>query len=127
MRSDVLVYLAGPITPKNGYTMQQNAEAALEVYLRLLKLGIPCFLPHLNCFIPNLETCGVEYKTWTEYDFAVMWKCSHILMLPRWRDSAGAIAERNYAIEHGMDVYYTEESLLSSLGFAPPPSPLRLS
>jgi hypothetical protein len=99
MRPDLFVYLAGPLTARDGWTVEHNVIAALRVYQQLVTAGIPCFCPHLSA-----EMTEVEYETWMAHDFAVIDRCTHVLMLPRWESSPGAVREHQYAIAQGKTI-----------------------
>ena len=113
MRSDVLVYLSGPITPAHGYTVEQNATFALTVYYDCLRAGIPAFCPHAAALDP--ASFAIDCETWMAYDFAMIDRCTHMLMLPRWAESKGAIREANYATLRGMCVFYDLDALVRHL------------
>lgn len=102
MRTDVFAYLSGPITAKNGYTVEGNVSEALRVWLEFIVLGVPMFCPQLSGAFPS--ALEVPYETWMAYDFAVIDRCSHMVMLPRWESSAGAVRERKYAKDRGIPV-----------------------
>lgn len=53
MNKDVLVYISGPMTAKDGYTIEENTAAGVRVYLDLLRRGIPAFSPHLSGAFPS--------------------------------------------------------------------------
>ena len=103
MRKDVLVYISGPMTAKDGRTIEQNTADGVAVYLQLLKLGIPAFSPHLSGGFPSAWT-ALPHAEWLAYDFAIMDRCTHLLMMPRWETSAGAVREREYALKIGKPV-----------------------
>jgi hypothetical protein len=109
MRTDVFVYLSGPITAKAGYSVEQNVAAAVKVYFALLARGIPCFCPHLSGAFPS--AFGVDYETWLAYDFAVIARCTHVLLLDRWDTSTGAVREREFAESIGVPVVNNVEDL----------------
>jgi hypothetical protein len=111
---NAFVYISGPITAKNGRTVEQNVFEALHVYLRLLKAGIPAFCPHLSAAFPSGWT-DVDYETWMAYDFAVIDRCTHVLMLPTWEGSAGARRELDYANAKRIPVLFSEADLLNAL------------
>jgi hypothetical protein len=115
VRRDVFVYLSGPITPKNGRTAERNAADALAVHLRLVKDGIPSFCPHLCGMFPSAWT-DVSYDQWMAYDLAVLDRCTHVLMLDGWRESAGADLEVRYAVDRGMPIAFSEDELYQLLG-----------
>lgn len=112
--SDVFVYLSGPITAKHGYTVEENAAAAVKVYLDLLSRGVWSFCPHLSAGFPS--AFAIDYETWIAYDFAVIDRCTHVLMLPRWETSSGAVREREYALSHGKIITSYEGLLAASDG-----------
>ena len=113
MRRDLFVYISGPMTAKHGYTVEENVAAGLRVYLDCLKAGIPAFCPHLGGAFPTAWT-AVDWETWLAYDFAVIDHCTHVLMMPRWETSTGAVKERDYAIQHGKTIT-SWNGLLASL------------
>jgi hypothetical protein len=102
MNTNVFVYLSGPITAKHGYSVEENVAAAVKIYLECLRQGIPTFCPHLSGAFPS--AFDVDYETWLAYDFAVIDRCSHVVMLPRWKSSTGAQRERAYAEARGLPI-----------------------
>lgn len=110
MRTDVFVYISGPMTPKHGFTIEENVAAGLRVYLDCLRNGIPAFCPHLSGAFPS-AWADVNWETWLAYDLAVIDHCTHMLMLPRWETSAGAVKERAYAESTGRVVIASIDEL----------------
>lgn len=117
MRSDAFVYISGPMTAKDGRTIEQNTADGVAVYLDLLKRGIPAFSPHLSGAFPSAWS-ALSHGDWLAYDFAVIDRCSHVLMMPRWETSAGALRELEYALEKKIPVFYDVPNLLASLAEA---------
>lgn len=107
----MLLYLSGPITPRNGYTFEQNREVIEPIFFECIRMGIPAFAPH---FQPQGAMIG--YETWMEYDFAVLKRCTHILMCPRWQESPGALRERAFAISAGIQIYESLDQLKEEYG-----------
>lgn len=99
MRTDILVYISGPMTAKDGRTMEQNTADGVAVYLDVLRRGIPAFSPHLSGAFPSAWT-ALTHAEWIAYDCAILDRCTHLLMMPRWETSAGARLERYYWITH---------------------------
>jgi len=110
MNRNVFVYLSGPITAKHGYTVEENVAAAVKVYLECLDAGIPAFCPHLSGAFPS--AFNIDYEKWIAYDFAVIERCTHLLMLPRWETSAGAVREKLFAEQRGIPVFSSFRELL---------------
>jgi hypothetical protein len=103
------VYLSGPISARNGYSLEANVAAALDVYLECLRLGILAFCPHLIAGYPS--HLGIPYDVWMEVDLATIDRCTALLMLDRWDTSPGAIREKAYAESKGLPVYFTVAEL----------------
>jgi hypothetical protein len=113
MRTGVLVYISGPLSPKDGYLIEENVAAGLRLYLELLRLGIPAFCPQLCGAFPSAWNI-VDYEIWLEYDLRVIDRCTHVLMMPRWGASHGARREREYALHVGKPVFETVGALQAS-------------
>jgi hypothetical protein len=113
VRSGVLVYLAGPITAKDGVSVEQNVASALAVYFDCVRRGIPAFCPQLTAAFPS--AFAIDYETWMAYDFAVLDRCTHLLLLPRWDTSAGAQREMVRAAERKLPIFTDLDSLESFL------------
>lgn len=114
MRKDTLVYISGPMTAKDGRTMEQNTADGVAIYLALLKLGIPAFSPHLSGAFPSAWT-ALSHAEWIAYDCAILDRCTHLLMMPRWETSVGAIKEREYWLStKGI----CREDAISSIGYS---------
>lgn len=103
MLKDVLVYISGPMTAKAGRTIEQNIAEGVAVYLDLLMRGIPAFSPHLSGAFPSAWT-SLSHQEWIEYDFAIIDRCTHMLMMDRWGMSAGARLEYDYATAKGIPI-----------------------
>lgn len=108
------VYISGPITAKHGYTVEENVAAALRVYLECIRRKVAAFCPHLSAAFPTAHH-AVDYELWMDYDFAVIDRCTHVLMLPRWETSGGAVREREYAEQRGIPVFTDIDALVASL------------
>ena len=105
MRRDLFVYISGPMTARDGRTIEQNTADGVAVYLDLLARGIPCFCPHLAGAFPTAWT-ALDHAAWLAYDMAIIDRCTHVLMMPRWETSHGARLEQAYAVLIGRPVIY---------------------
>lgn len=114
MRSDVFVYISGPMTAKDGRTIEENVAAGVKIYLDLLRLKIPAFCPHLSGMFPSAWTV-LDHATWLEYDFRVIDRCTHVLLMDRWETSTGARAEAAYAEKIGVPVFTSVVDLVFAL------------
>lgn len=118
MRSDVFVYISGPMTAKAGWSIEENVLVGVEMYFELLRHRIPCFCPHLSGIFPSAWTV-MPHQQWLEYDCRVIDRCTHVLLLPRWETSSGARVEKAYAEAHGKPVVQSLTELLVLLRETP--------
>ena len=114
MRRDVFVYISGPMTAKNGFSVEENVAAGVKLYLECMRLGLPAFCPHLSGAFPSAWS-GIPWEEWLEYDFAVIDRCTHVLMMPRWGESKGAVEEQRYAVRNAKPIAYSLEELKGML------------
>jgi hypothetical protein len=112
MRRDLCVYLSGPLTGAHGYTTEENIAAALRVFLDCIRQGIPAFCPHLGGAFPS--AWAVDYEQWIAYDLAMIGRCTHVLLLPRWDTSPGACREVAYAQARGTPIVRAFAELLDA-------------
>lgn len=109
----VFVYISGPVTPKNGYSAEDNVNEGLKMHLKLTDLKIASYSPQLVAAFPS--AWKVDWDKWMEIDLAIVEFCTHMVMLPRWRTSKGAVEEVLYAEKKGIPIFYSLESLLEIL------------
>jgi len=114
MRRDLFVYVSGPMTAKGDALIEENVIAGMRMHLDLLNLGIPNFCPHLGGAFPTAWT-AVSWERWLAFDLAVIDRCTHMLMLPRWDTSTGACREKAYAEARAMPVLFTLSDLLKAI------------
>jgi hypothetical protein len=107
---DLFVYISGPMTAKHGYTIEENVAAGVRIYLDCLRRGIPAFCPHLSGAFPSAWS-AIDWEGWLEYDLAVIDRCTHVLMMPRWESSAGAVKELAYAESILKPIIYSLDEL----------------
>ncbi len=110
----VLVYLSGPITAAHGYSLERNIADAADVFIACIQAHIPAFCPHLGALLPTAHS-AVPYGDWMAYDFAILDRCTHVLMLDRWQTSSGAKREHDYAFMKALPIFYTLDSLVAAL------------
>jgi hypothetical protein len=113
MRKGILVYISGAISPKNGNMVEENIAVGLRTFIELTKVGIPSFSPQLLAAFPS--TTLIPYHIWMAYDFTIIDRSTHMLMLPNWEKSPGAVEEKAYAESLGMPVLCGLHELLELL------------
>jgi hypothetical protein len=96
------------------HTIEDNSASAARVFIDCVQRGIPAYVPQaIGCW-PSAWV-AISWEHWIAYDCAVIDRCTHVLMLPRWETSKGAQVERAYALDRGVPVIYA----LSDLPAAP--------
>lgn len=105
-----MIYLAGPMTPKDEYTLEQNIEQAAAIYFQLVRACKPAFCPQIGAMLQ--VAFDTSYETWMAYDFAFIDQCDIVLMLPRWETSEGARREHQYALATFKRIVYDVKELL---------------
>lgn len=103
-----LLYISGPYSPIPGRTIDTNIEIATAYAVAAWERGWAALCPHLNTARFDRRST-LPYLEWIAGDLVFIQRMvparDALLMLPRWNESAGARAERDYAIERGIVVY----------------------
>jgi hypothetical protein len=112
-----LVYISGPMTAKDGYTMRENSEAGIKIMLELTKRGIPSFCPHFSGLCCSELANQLTYDQWIQYDLTIIERhCTAMLMMPRWEFSTGARIEHDLAVKIGLPIFYSFQHFLIVTG-----------
>lgn len=98
-----VVYVAGPFRGANSWEMEQNIRRAEALALEAWRLGAAVICPHANT---RFFQGAAPDSVWLDGDLAILGRCDAILMTPDWRRSAGARAERDYAMISGIPIFY---------------------
>lgn len=114
------IYISGPMSHiENG-----NRDAFCEAETRLSASGFEAFNPY-RLATPEAQMAiaaqGAAFRETREYEDLIalcvhrVSLCDAILMLPGWKDSRGAVAERERATMLGLDVYYDIDTLCPAI------------
>ena len=105
LRRDIMkVYIAGPYKKGDVACNVHDAVVAAE---RVLSRGHIPYIPHLTHFWHMMYPH--EIKFWYDYDLQWLSCCDCLLRIPG--ESRGADNEVNFALEHGIAVYYSLDDL----------------
>jgi len=88
------VYIAGPFRGANQWEQFQNIHEAETLALAVWRMGAACLCPHANT--AHFQEAAPD-DVWLAGDLELMRRCDAVLLSPRWRESKGAIAEREHA------------------------------
>lgn len=101
-----VVFISGPYRAPDMYGIHKNIMAARKAAIELWKQGYAVICPHMN----TAHFDGIlPDETWLNGDIEIMKKCDAIYFLKTWRQSAGAKAEYQIALEHGIECIFEPE------------------
>jgi hypothetical protein len=106
----MIIYLATPIRPKNGKTVEENVQYAKLLALELWEKGYTVFCPAANSDLPiTLAEKEVEADRWLNGDIEILARCDALVVSPGWELSEGVKGEIASAKMYGVPVYYYPE------------------
>lgn len=99
-----VIYLAHKIRdPRGPWWMQQHIRDAESVALELWKMGAAVICPGKNTF---LFDGAADDSLWLTGDLEIIKRCDAVVMHSNWTTSVGAQAERRFAINNNIPVFY---------------------
>lgn len=101
-----LVYVAGPYTGATREAVEANIAAAVEVGLKVARLGACPVIPHSNTSHPKFEEIQ-GYEFWIAATAKLLTKCDALVTTTDWEHSRGACGEVRLAQELGMPVFHS--------------------
>ena len=122
MSGTSFVYIAGPYRPASGEhdwrvyeEIDRNISHARWWAARLAADGIPYFCPHMNSAHMEVLAPSAPPEFWYNLDMLFLERAWALLLIPGWRGSRGARAERDFARDHKMRIYteFTYERLVA--------------
>ncbi len=101
-----LIYIAGPYRADTPAGVDKNIEAARKEAIYWWKQGYAVFCPHTNSGHMAGEC---PESIFLDGDLEILRRCDIIVMLDGWKHSEGATAEREAAIDHGLEIKYQSD------------------
>jgi len=98
-----LVYISGPYKAPTIYEVWANIQLAKKYAEKYWKKGCYVFCPHLNSGF--LDSVAPEAH-FLESGLVFLRLCDVVVMLPNWRSSNGAAAERLLAVQLEKEIIY---------------------
>lgn len=95
-----VAYVAGPYRGKTIRDVVENIREAEAAAVELWKRGYAVICPHKNTAL--LDGIATD-EVFLQGDLEILKRCDLLVLLPRWQESAGAVAEHDYAREHGIN------------------------
>ncbi len=108
-----VIYVAGPFRGASAWDIEENIRRAERLALDVWRLGAACVCPHTNT---RFFQGAAPDTVWLEGDLAILARCDAVLLTEDWERSAGARAERDFAVAHEIPVL---DSLTALRGWLP--------
>lgn len=96
-----VIYVAGKYRGPNAWAVEQNIRAAEEVAARVWAMGMVALCPHANS--RHMDGVATD-EVFLDGTMELMRRCDAVVLVPNWRDSAGARAEVEEADRLGIEV-----------------------
>jgi nucleoside 2-deoxyribosyltransferase len=97
-----VVYIAGKYRGPNAWAIEQNIRAAEEVAAQVWAMGMVALCPHAN----SRHMDGVASdEVFLEGTMELLRRSDAVVLVPNWRDSAGARAEVDEAHRLAIPVF----------------------
>ena len=78
----------------NGRTVAENINQIRKIAIEVWQQGHVALAPHLNTEHFEAEAPNISDETWLAVTAEMLRRCDAILMSPNWKESEGAVAER---------------------------------
>jgi nucleoside 2-deoxyribosyltransferase len=101
----MIVYISGPYTANTEDKIMENILVAERFAINLWNKGHYAICPHLNTRLFEKKCCHTTIEDYMVLDFALIQRSDCLLMLLNWKDSKGAVREKEYAESLGIPIY----------------------
>lgn len=105
MNRPKVIYIAGKYRGRTPWEVEQNIRAAEEVAAKVWAAGMVALCPHANSRHMDGVASDEHFLAGT---LELMRRCDAVVLVPNWRDSAGAQAEVAEADRLGIPVFGRE-------------------
>lgn len=100
-----LVYIAGPYRGVKEAAVFENIVRAREAAVQLWRMGFVPICPHLNSMLMGGSSSD---ETFLLGDLDILQRCDAVLLIAGWNESAGGLAERDFAAGVGIPLLVWE-------------------
>lgn len=108
-----VAYVAGPYRSNSLWKINQNVEETRRVVKKYFDMGYAVIAPNLiNAFMDEcsgedlMKNDGINNKKFLNADFNILERVDVIIMMKNYKESFGACAELNFALEHKKEVIF---------------------
>lgn len=100
------VYIAGKYDDTSVIRCLNNIKLGIRWAVSAIHMGYIPFCPFLDFMFQLVGNPGLTDKQYKMYSMEWLYPCDEIWMLPNWKRSSGAIAEKDEAVKRGIKVVY---------------------
>jgi hypothetical protein len=104
-----VIFIAGCYRGAGDNTVFEHIMLAREWARKAWLKGWAVFCPHTNTMF--MDGPDIPAQVFLDGDREILRRCDAIFMLPNWRCSMGALAERQEAVNLGLPIYEQLEEL----------------
>lgn len=97
-----VVYIAGRFRGMNAYAVHKNCNAAEDMAYKVWSAGLVALCPHNNT--RHFDGCLTD-AVWLTGDLELLKRCDAMILVDGWKQSNGALAERDFALACGLPVF----------------------
>ncbi len=105
-----LVYVAGPFSAKDRAGVEASIARAVELGLKVARLGACPIIPHANTSHPDFEALQ-PYTFWLDATAEQLRRCDAVIFTDDWERSSGARSENKVAINAGIPRFFHLDDL----------------
>ena len=110
-----LVYIAGPYRGLTPEETKLNIAAARHLGKLVARLGYMPVIPHCNTAGFELIAPDLPDEFWLDGTLELMGRCDCVVLVDGWQASKGTMKEITKAVELGMDIYDSTDSLVKGV------------
>jgi len=101
-----LIFVSGKYQGKTINETFENIIKARAAAYKLWQQGYAVICPHMNSAFMDGESMGATCQMFYDGDIEILGRCDAIYMLKDWKESTGARAEYQQAIELRLEVLF---------------------
>ena len=110
-KRDIVVFVSGAYTAVTEFEKGINIAKATAMAIRLWNLGYSPFCPHSNSANFEFFCKECDYDGFLAGCITMLKRCDCVLLLDNWKQSKGANAEMQVALNQSIPIFESIESL----------------
>jgi nucleoside 2-deoxyribosyltransferase len=108
MRKMKQIYVAGPYTANDSWSLEKNIRSAEEISFQVFSLRAVAVCSHT---ISRYFFGTLNEEFWLEATMNMLSRCDAMVVVEGWKKSSGTLGEIKYAAENDIPIFYSVEEL----------------